>query len=71
VNFAVLFPIWDTVFRTADWRGDHRLARHEPLEATGIRDQEQGVDYGQGFLSQQWVGLRNMMRALFSRNPAG
>jgi len=29
------------------------------------------VDYGQGFLSQQWVGLRNMMRALFSRNPAG
>ena len=71
VNFAVLFPIWDMVFRTADWSGDRRLARHEPLEATGILDQEQGADYGQGFLSQQWIGLRNMMRAVFSRNPAG
>ena len=64
VNFAVLFPIWDMVFRTADWTADRRLAQHEPLEATGIRDQEQGVDYGTGFWSQQWIGLRNMLRAL-------
>lgn len=52
-NFAVLFPIWDVLFRTGDFR-----LRYDP---TGIRDQlaeEGGRDYGRGFWSQQWLGLR-------------
>jgi sterol desaturase/sphingolipid hydroxylase (fatty acid hydroxylase superfamily) len=46
VNFAVLFPVWDIVFRTADWRPG--------FVPTGIRDQLQGRDYGRGFWAQQW-----------------
>lgn len=52
-NFAVLLPIWDIVFRTADFRRE--------VEPTGIRDQLQGRDYGQGFWRQQWLGLRRML----------
>jgi sterol desaturase/sphingolipid hydroxylase (fatty acid hydroxylase superfamily) len=55
-NFAVLFPIWDQLFGTADWQ-----LRYEP---TGIRDQlpEEGArDYGRGFWSQQWLGLRRLL----------
>jgi sterol desaturase/sphingolipid hydroxylase (fatty acid hydroxylase superfamily) len=51
-NFAVLFPVWDTLFGTARW--------HDEPGATGIRDQlpEFGArDYGRGFWSQQWRGL--------------
>jgi sterol desaturase/sphingolipid hydroxylase (fatty acid hydroxylase superfamily) len=51
-NFAVLFPLWDMLFGTADWRAD--------IEPTGIRDQlpAQGSrDYGRGFWRQQWLGL--------------
>ena len=46
VNFAVLFPLWDHLFGTADSRPG--------LEPTGIRDQLDGRDYGSGFWSQQW-----------------
>ncbi|HYF59605.1 MAG TPA: sterol desaturase family protein [Burkholderiaceae bacterium] len=46
VNFAVLFPVWDVVFGTADWRPG--------FVPTGIRDQLEGRDYGRGFWSQQW-----------------
>jgi sterol desaturase/sphingolipid hydroxylase (fatty acid hydroxylase superfamily) len=49
VNFAVLFPIWDILFRTADWRPG--------FVPTGIRDQLSGRDYGRGFWSQQWRAL--------------
>jgi sterol desaturase/sphingolipid hydroxylase (fatty acid hydroxylase superfamily) len=55
-NFAVLFPIWDQLFRTANF--EHRY------DATGIRDQlpEEGArDYGRGFWRQQWLGLRRMV----------
>jgi sterol desaturase/sphingolipid hydroxylase (fatty acid hydroxylase superfamily) len=45
VNFAVLFPVWDVLFGTADWRPG--------FVPTGIRDQLQGRDYGRGFWSQQ------------------
>jgi sterol desaturase/sphingolipid hydroxylase (fatty acid hydroxylase superfamily) len=51
-NFAVLFPAWDLLFRTARLQPDYG--------PTGIRDQlpEEGSrDYGQGFWSQQWRGL--------------
>lgn len=46
VNFAVIFPVWDVIFRTADWRPG--------FVPTGIRDQLEGRDYGRGFWSQQW-----------------
>jgi sterol desaturase/sphingolipid hydroxylase (fatty acid hydroxylase superfamily) len=51
-NFAVLFPIWDRLFATAN------LTREFP--ATGIRDQLRGRDYGQGFWRQQWLGLKRL-----------
>jgi sterol desaturase/sphingolipid hydroxylase (fatty acid hydroxylase superfamily) len=53
VNFAVLFPVWDLLFRTAD------LA--SPLQPTGLRDQLSGRDYGQGFWAQQWLGLKRLV----------
>lgn len=56
-NFAVLFPVWDMVFRSA--RFD---AVYPP---TGVRDQldgrEGGRDYGRGFWAQQWLGLRRLV----------
>ena len=54
-NFAVLFPVWDLLFRTA--------AYDRPIEPTGIRDQlpeQGGRDYGRGFWSQQWRGLQRL-----------
>lgn len=51
-NFAVLFPVWDVLFRTANFE-----QRYDP---TGLRDQlpeEGGRDYGRGFWSQQARGL--------------
>ncbi|MGI9024584.1 MAG: sterol desaturase family protein [Burkholderiaceae bacterium] len=58
-NFAVLFPIWDGLFGTSN--------REAGYPATGIRDQladgaEPGRNYGRGFWSQQWLGLKRMMR---------
>jgi sterol desaturase/sphingolipid hydroxylase (fatty acid hydroxylase superfamily) len=64
VNFAVIFPVWDWIFRTADWSAEHRLASGRGLEPTGIRDQEQGVNYGRGFWEQQWIGVRNLIIAV-------
>ncbi len=71
-NFAVLFPVWDLVFGTADF--SHRY------DPTGIRDQlaeEGGRDYGRGFWSQQWRALLRMAgrdrargSALSVRGPA-
>ena len=55
-NFAILFPLWDLVFRTARFE-----ARTEP---TGIRDQLDGRDYGCGFWAQQWLGLVRLAGAL-------
>jgi sterol desaturase/sphingolipid hydroxylase (fatty acid hydroxylase superfamily) len=56
-NFAPLFPLWDLLFGTADFRRDY--------PATGIRDQLDGVDYGQGFVAQQRLGIQRLARALF------
>jgi sterol desaturase/sphingolipid hydroxylase (fatty acid hydroxylase superfamily) len=55
-NFAVLFPVWDILFGTADFR-----SRVSP---TGIRDQlpEMGErDYGRSFLAQQWLGVLRLI----------
>ena len=54
-NFAVLFPLWDLLFRTASF--DFRF------EPTGIRDQlphEGARDYGRGYWQQQWLGLKRL-----------
>lgn len=54
-NFAVLFPVWDVLFGTANF--DRRFG------PTGLRDQlplEGARDYGRGFWSQQWLGLRRL-----------
>ena len=57
-NFAVLFPIWDVLFRTGNFEPGY--------PATGIRDQLDdgggaGRDYGRGFWAQQWLGLRRLV----------
>ena len=53
-NFGVLLPWWDMLFRTANFE-----LRYDP---TGVRDQvEQGRDYGRGFWSQQWLGLKRLV----------
>jgi sterol desaturase/sphingolipid hydroxylase (fatty acid hydroxylase superfamily) len=59
-NFAVLLPVWDRLFRTADWQ--------RTVEPTGIRDQlpaPEGAarDYGDGFWAQQWLGLKRLVGA--------
>jgi sterol desaturase/sphingolipid hydroxylase (fatty acid hydroxylase superfamily) len=52
-NFGVLLPWWDMMFGTANFE-----LRFDP---TGVRDQiEQGRDYGRGFWSQQWQGLKRL-----------
>ncbi|WP_230412262.1 sterol desaturase family protein [Undibacterium hunanense] len=56
-NFAVLFPVWDLLFGTALFSKEFAM--------TGIRDQLPAPDgnnrnYGEGFWSQQWLGLKRM-----------
>jgi sterol desaturase/sphingolipid hydroxylase (fatty acid hydroxylase superfamily) len=53
-NFGVLLPWWDVLFSTANFDD-----RHDP---TGVDDQPR-VDYGRGFWSQQWLGLKRLVRA--------
>ena len=56
-NFGVLLTCWDVMFGTALFE--------DRYESTGIRDQvEGGVDYGHGFWSQQWLGLKRLAKAL-------
>ncbi|GAB4467640.1 MAG: sterol desaturase family protein [Burkholderiaceae bacterium] len=60
-NFAVLFPLWDQWFGTADY--------DNAVEPTGVRDQlpppaGSGRDYGRGFWAQQWLGLKRLVGAL-------
>lgn len=52
-NFGVLLPWWDVLFGTANFE-----QRYDP---TGVRDQvEANRDYGKGFWSQQWMGLKRL-----------
>lgn len=53
-NFGVLLPWWDMLFGTADFSPAYG--------PTGVRDQvEQGRMYGDGFWSQQWLGLLRLI----------
>ncbi|MBI3229457.1 MAG: sterol desaturase family protein [Burkholderiales bacterium] len=60
-NFAVLLPIWDILFRTANF---------SPVFAeTGVRDQlpapqGEGREYGHGFWAQQYLGLCRLWSAI-------
>jgi sterol desaturase/sphingolipid hydroxylase (fatty acid hydroxylase superfamily) len=52
-NFGVLLPWWDMLFGTANFE--------QRYDATGVRDQvEHQRDYGRGFWSQQWLGLKRL-----------
>jgi sterol desaturase/sphingolipid hydroxylase (fatty acid hydroxylase superfamily) len=52
-NFGVLLPWWDMLFRTANFE-----QRYDP---TGVRDQvTHSRNYGRGFWSQQWLGLKRL-----------
>ena len=53
-NFAVLLPVWDVLFRTANFENSY--------PSTGIRDQLDGAEYGRGFWAQQWLGLQRLMK---------
>ncbi|WP_137927175.1 sterol desaturase family protein [Cupriavidus sp. 2SB] len=58
-NYGVIFPWWDMLFRTAVFT--------EAYYPTGIRDQMpppagKGRSYGAGFLSQQWLGIKRLLR---------
>lgn len=55
-NFAVLFPIWDILFHTANFAST--------TPPTGIADQALGRDYGSGFWAQQGLGLKRLWGAL-------
>jgi len=58
-NFGVLFPWWDILCGTANFSPE--------FPATGIRDQQSGVSYGETFWEQQWLGLRRSLRAIAGR----
>lgn len=52
-NFGVLLPWWDMLFGTANFELRY--------DATGVRDQvERNRDYGDGFWSQQWLGIKRL-----------
>jgi len=52
-NFGVLLPWWDTLFGTANFE--------QRYDATGVRDQvERQRNYGDGFWSQQWLGVKRL-----------
>ena len=59
INFGALLPLWDLLFRTADFRGGS--------PPTGIRDQLDGANYGQGWWAQQVLGCKRLGRALLPR----
>jgi sterol desaturase/sphingolipid hydroxylase (fatty acid hydroxylase superfamily) len=54
VNFGVLFSVWDVLFKTADF--------HMPIQATGVRDQLTGREYGRGFFAQQWLAILRILK---------
>lgn len=69
-NFAVLFPVWDMLFGTANFA--------QEFARTGVRDQLPrtapdgtvipGRDYGKGFWRQQWLGCKRMIE-YFGKTP--
>ncbi len=58
-NYAVLLPVWDWIFGTADWQRNR-------FPDTGAPGSPEAIATG-GWLRQQLVGLRQMARALAGR----
>ncbi|MBR0659693.1 sterol desaturase family protein [Neoroseomonas oryzicola] len=58
-NYAVLLPVWDWIFGTADFRRD-------VFPRTGDPDAPEALATG-GWLRQQAVGLKRMAGAIFGR----
>jgi sterol desaturase/sphingolipid hydroxylase (fatty acid hydroxylase superfamily) len=56
VNFAVLFPVWDMLFGTADFSRDY--------PPTGIAQEPATTPYPVGLLAQQGVGFRRIAASL-------
>jgi sterol desaturase/sphingolipid hydroxylase (fatty acid hydroxylase superfamily) len=55
-NFAVLFPVWDLIFGTANFEQDYNSTGiYDQLESAGSRD------YGQSLIAQQWLGIQRML----------
>jgi sterol desaturase/sphingolipid hydroxylase (fatty acid hydroxylase superfamily) len=61
INYGGLLPWWDMLFGTADFSAD--------FVATGDPTAEEELATG-GYLTQQWVGLRRMLRELAHVPPA-
>ncbi len=61
-NYAVLFPVWDWIFGTADFRRD-------VFPRTGDPEGPEALATG-GWLRQQWVGLKRMAGAIAGRSGA-
>jgi sterol desaturase/sphingolipid hydroxylase (fatty acid hydroxylase superfamily) len=53
VNFGVLLSLWDSLFKSADFRS--------AVQPTGIRDQLNGAEYGRGFLAQQYFACKRIV----------
>jgi sterol desaturase/sphingolipid hydroxylase (fatty acid hydroxylase superfamily) len=66
-NFGVLLPVWDMVFRTANFdTAFHRTGVRDQFDKVGADGSVRpGRDYGRGFWRQQWLGLVRMVE--FSR----
>jgi sterol desaturase/sphingolipid hydroxylase (fatty acid hydroxylase superfamily) len=62
-NFAVLLPVWDWIFGTADFRRDHFPPTGDPMLPEGLATGS--------WMHQQFAGLRAMGRALFRRRRRG
>jgi sterol desaturase/sphingolipid hydroxylase (fatty acid hydroxylase superfamily) len=52
-NYAVLFPVWDWMFRTADFS-------RQNYPRTGDPEAPESFATG-GWLAQQWVGFKRML----------
>jgi sterol desaturase/sphingolipid hydroxylase (fatty acid hydroxylase superfamily) len=57
VNFGVLFSVWDSLFKSADF--------HSAVQPTGIRDQLHGVDYGRGFIAHQYLAIKRIAAGVY------
>ena len=63
-NFAVLFTVWDLLFRSARFGST--------FAHTGVRDQlppphGKGRNYGDSFWSQQWLGLKRLLSTVIRK----
>ncbi|WP_424812474.1 sterol desaturase family protein [Roseococcus sp. YIM B11640] len=58
-NYGVILPVWDWIFGTADFRRDH-------YPRTGDPEAPEAYVRG-GWLAQQYMGLRQVWRALTAR----